>query len=400
MSDCLVEDTKPIEKSSSRCEVIPLILEKHPNADKLSIVRIGGYQAVTQTEQWAGKDRAVYCPPDSMVPIDRPEFAFLNRGKGATYERIKAKKLRGEWSEGLLVAAPPGAQIGDDVSSVLGVQRYEPPEPGVNSGGKSNLTLAGENEPEPFPVPKYDLEAWQKFGYLIPDGTPVVLTEKLHGANARFVYWNNRFYCGSRTGWKREYPCYDHLSVQGLATQMLEANERRKDKSGYEPLSEERAIAQATEVYNKVFSRVKSRNMWWAALFQDRYEGLRDLLENNPGLVAYAECYGQVQDLKYGTEQNEVRLAVFDLWDPKEGFLNYDEFRDLLDLFQAPGVPVLARIPHDRAAIQNLISGPSVASSVDQIREGIVVRPEVEIRDPRVGRLCLKAVSREYLERA
>ena len=36
---------------------------------------------------------------------------------------------------------------------------------------------------------------------------------------------------------------------------------------------------------------------------------------------------------------------------------------------------------------------------VDQLREGVVVRPQVERTDPEIGRIQLKLVSDKYLER-
>jgi len=110
--------------STHKAEVVPVVLEPHPNADRLSIVKIygGGYQVVVRTEDWIGKDRGVYIPPDNVVP-DTPEFAFLKDER-----RIKARRLRGQWSAGLLVPAPPGAQIGEDMTQVLGIVHYEPPE--------------------------------------------------------------------------------------------------------------------------------------------------------------------------------------------------------------------------------------------------------------------------------
>src|SRR5437773_1584681 len=71
--------SKLMADSTHRAEVVPVVLEKHPNADALSIVKIydGGYQCIVRTEDWVGKDKGVYIQPDSLVPLIQPEFAFL-----------------------------------------------------------------------------------------------------------------------------------------------------------------------------------------------------------------------------------------------------------------------------------------------------------------------------------
>ena len=40
--------------SEHRVEVVPVVLEQHPNADKLSIVKVRGWQCVVATSDWAG----------------------------------------------------------------------------------------------------------------------------------------------------------------------------------------------------------------------------------------------------------------------------------------------------------------------------------------------------------
>lgn len=118
--------TNIITNSTHRVEVVPVVLEPHPNADTLSVVHVWNYTVVVRTEDWLGKDRGAYIPPDSVVPRNEM-FAFLGEKT-----RIGAKRLRGILSYGLLVPAPDGAQIGEDVAERIGVTHYgvthyEPP---------------------------------------------------------------------------------------------------------------------------------------------------------------------------------------------------------------------------------------------------------------------------------
>ena len=67
--------------STFRCDVVPVTLEPHPNADSLSLVRVGGYTVCVRTADWEGVDRGVYIPPDSVVPATGPfELQWLPYG--------------------------------------------------------------------------------------------------------------------------------------------------------------------------------------------------------------------------------------------------------------------------------------------------------------------------------
>src|SRR3989338_1193541 len=98
-----------------KVEIVPVKLEPHPNADTLSIVKVFDYTVCVRTVDWQDKSIGAYIPPDSVVPNDA-NFAFL---QGKT--RIKVRRLRGVVSMGLLVPAPAGSQIGQDVAELLGV---------------------------------------------------------------------------------------------------------------------------------------------------------------------------------------------------------------------------------------------------------------------------------------
>ena len=64
-------------KATHRAIVVPIIIEPHPNADKLGIVKVDEHIVCVNKEMWAGKDRGGYIPPQKMVGTQRPEFSFL-----------------------------------------------------------------------------------------------------------------------------------------------------------------------------------------------------------------------------------------------------------------------------------------------------------------------------------
>lgn len=308
----------------------------HPNADRLELIQVGNYTCVVPKGQFAPGSLAAYVEPDYVVP-ETPQFAFL--GARPKDRRIGAKKLRGIWSEGLLTAAPAGANVGDDVMAALGIERWEPPEPGQPGwmGVKGPPLGCIESVPEFIKgVPKYDLENLKKYRDVLTPGELVLVTEKLHGTNARYVWHNGRMFCGSRTQWRKEDP----------------------------------------------------PNVYWGALKQNTW--IEQWCMDNPNVVLCGEIFGAVQDLRYGAQDKEYMFAAFDLWDPYGGF----RFPDGLDREQV--VPVLGEVEFDYEQLKEWAENDSYFGG---IREGLVVQPVCEREHPDVGRVKLKLVSNRYLSR-
>jgi RNA ligase (TIGR02306 family) len=304
-------------------------IERHPNADRLSITRIhGGYPVILRTGEFHEGDLAVYVPVDSMVPEGEPRWAFLKGDR-----RIRAKKMRGVFSMGLLTPIEPGFQEGQDVGALLGITHYEP-----------ILDNPAEDEPDPGLFPTYtDIEPLRRWAEVLHPDEAVVITEKVHGTNGRFVFSDGRLWCGSRTRWKRRSPS----------------------------------------------------SPWWSAAEQ---LSMADKLAQRPDLVVYGEVYGRVQELRYG-QPDGVRFAAFDAFDLLAGaFLDYPDFRALVQQLGIPVVPVLYEGPW-QGAPEGLAEGPTVIGSGAHVREGFVVRPQRERFDDRVGRVILKLHGEGYLTR-
>jgi len=310
-------------------------VSRHPNADALSLTEVRGCPVVLRTGSFVEGDLAVYVPVDAVVDTTVPELAFL-AADGKTTTRVRAKRLRGTFSMGLLVAPPADAQEGDDLAERLRIVKWEEPEP---------VSMAGEQAKAPsLLVPTYELEAWRHYGPMLFDsGEEVVVTEKLHGTNGRFVVdADGRLHVGSHRTWKQ---------VDGTT----------------------------------VWARVA-----------EQY-GLREKLARHPGLVFFGEVYGSgVQDMTYGHAGGRLSLAFFDVFDSVTGdYLSHGAAETMLGELALPTVPVLYRGPLDVALLSRLAEEDSVHGG---IREGVVVRPVVE-RVSMAVRCALKVVSERYLLR-
>ena len=318
--------------STHKVEVVRVgEITKHPNADSLGLVQIWGFTAIVRLGDFQPGDLAVYIEPDYVVPEGGP-FAFLGDKR-----RIKAKRLRGTWSQGLLIHAPEGAAVGDDLMEQLGITRYEPPmQFGTDSDAERPCAALAY-------TPKFDVESLRRYLDVFAAGEPVVVTEKIHGASAKYAFCEDRMWCGSRTQWKRE----------------------------------------------------EGKSIWWRALVLAPW--VETWCRANEDRVLYGEVFGQVQDLKYGAENGEVFFRAFDVLEGNR-WLDSATFRAALPdpLWQA--APVVYEGGFDFAALQELSRGDSRIAA--HLMEGIVVRPFVERTHPEIGRVCLKLVSDRYLERA
>lgn len=180
-------------KATHEAICVKIKLLPHKDSDFLSIVKIDDfYNCVVRTTDWTGIDKAVYVLPDSLVDVTRPEFNFLaadakfdensNPVANGTYARIKAKKLRGVQSYGVLIPYPD-AVIGEDYYDKLGIKRYEPPIKGV-PGESRGYSFGGEVSAPPklgFDASKYDVDSHTHIKKCFVEGEPVWVSLKYHG---------------------------------------------------------------------------------------------------------------------------------------------------------------------------------------------------------------------------
>jgi len=387
----------------------------HPNADRLSILKILGYCAIAAknedgSHRFEPGEAIVYVPENAIVPEDvLKEYGYWNEEKdigmlaGKLGNRVKAIRLRGTLSQGLVLktdyrkqapltwqeawgvsrrANPDNGRfaddhpkageiipsmfygnVGHDVADFLGITKWEPEVP-AGMGGE--VVAASE-----FAY-NYDIENFQTYPtFLVED--IVEVTEKLHGTNFRISY---------RPG--VENPdlfgegniaiCSKGLGAKGLCFKNTESN-----------------------VY--VRAAIELDLIWKLDAVGERLGVPIDL---------FGEVYGVgVQDLHYGTTKPEFR--AFDVRVNGE-FLNSPEKAEFFKELGVQQVPVLYRGPFDLDLLTELRDGTtSVNRKMDAqigpcIREGIIVTA-VDSQTPRqadIGhtlRPILKMVSPEYLTR-
>lgn len=373
-------------------------VEKHSDADALDVVTVlGDYPVIVKRDEYQVGDMAGYIPIDSIVP-DTQQFYFLcpkayekyedengqlqQRMIGPKYQigqvpekyrLIKAKKIRGIYSQGMLIKLYCGrpacqsgvvhyggnpalcdfcstfathAQVGDSIVDYIGLKKWEEPEEENLPGLKKTRTNA-EKAPQGWSMPHYDIDGVRKYLNALLPNEEIVLTEKIHGSNAGFSYDGEKLWVKSRNFYKK--PDED--------------------------------------------------DMWWDIAI--RYD-LENKLKQAPHLVFFGEVYGQVKGFRYDTVIAEGRLMTkirfFDVWDIKKmRYLDYDDRVKLITDLGLDTVPELYRGPWlGKDKMYPYAEGTSTLNN-KHVREGWVLNTLKERYEPRLNaRMQVKLVGEGY----
>lgn len=360
-------------------------IHPHTNADTLGLVFIDGYQVVVKKGDYKAGDLAIYIQPDTIVPAVK-QFEFLWAGKewsdGSVpekYRRITVRRFRKEWSEGLLIPVsefgyihhaqtsncaalipyPDSANdfisVGDDVSG-WGFTHYVEPDPSYVLGTPGRkLTLWQKilkffgYTPKPF-GPKtitgaYDVESLKNYPRLFEQGEEVIVTEKIHGSNARFTFDGKTFWVGSHHRW-----C--------------------KDKT----------------------------NIWWRVA--KKYPWIEELCRDWPHAVIRGEVTPTQKSYPYAEnhgDNTEERFFLFDIQRPDGTYVDKTTILGYPGIMQL--VPVIYHGPYDPATIKALAEGNTLVEGAKHIREGVIVTSARERQVRGVGRAQLKLKSLKFLEK-
>ena len=120
-------------------------IEPIEGADRIELARVLGWQCVVNKGQFQPMDIAVYFEIDSFLPV-REEFEFMRTSSYRKTDimgegfRLRTMKFRGQISQGLLLPVsvfpeiPEGVEVGDDVTELLGIRKWEIEERATTGG--------------------------------------------------------------------------------------------------------------------------------------------------------------------------------------------------------------------------------------------------------------------------
>lgn len=332
-------------KNSIVVEVGEMI--KHPNADMLSTTKVAGdFTVVMNTAQWEetfnkqGNRLAAYIYPEGKIGSKLPQFDFL--GEREKDRVVKAKKIRGIISYGLLTHLPEGDfKPGDCVDEIFEISHYEPDE-GVTISTKADSS----HSPKNISLSKYDVESLLK-GVELFNGVEVVATEKVHGSSCRFLYKDGEIFIGSRNRWVKN----------------------------------------------------DGENIWSKAY--QKNPQIEEFLKSHEGLVLFGEVYGAIKNFHYGLKPGEVDFIAFDVL-RNGGWVKYEEFTDLMHNASILTTFPLYEGVFDLDKLKEIVETDSrlaqynAGKKIPHIMEGTVVRSKEEGFDYRYGRTTGKIISLRY----
>jgi len=154
-----------------------IALFTHSNADSLMLGRVGSYQVVVQKGLYEDGDEVIFAPEKSMLS-GQIKTEFEKYLVGPNNDRVKAVRLRGEISSGIIIPKHlvpdfDSIPMDTDISEQLGIVKYEPPIPTQLAGKVKSFDM-------PF-VGHHDCEHAGVYVNELIDGERVVITEKVHG---------------------------------------------------------------------------------------------------------------------------------------------------------------------------------------------------------------------------
>ena len=415
----------------------------HPNADRLEIALVGGWKSICRKGELQTGQKVVFFPPDSILPPALAEDPPAGRLGVAKYcsplpkneqglrppgYRVKAARLRGQPSFGLVMVIDPSRgdldwPVDTDVAEFYGIEKWEPPL----------KCEAGDSAPEHAWFPKYtDIEHYANYPTAIADGEEVVITEKIHGKNARcglvLVSPENgapqwTWMAGSHDVRRKQYcrktarlDAVDLCQKGYIPTSGVEVGQVIDKDGTFWRVVELRAEDEMRKFFlavqvDKDGNETPTVSEFWMFLDDAMQEALTFIRDNYApaeavrSAVIYGEIFGSgVQDLAYGLASGKRGFRVFDIAVNGE-YLDYDEKARICGRFGLAMVPYLYRGPFSRAVVEQLTDGPTTVCDPKhagrfQGREGIVVTPVKErFSDVLAGRCILKSVSADYLDR-
>lgn len=367
-----------------------LKIEEHPDADRLEIAHVLGYRSVVPRGQFQTGDLAAYIPEQAIVPLPLlQEMGLEGRLAGAQKNRVRAQRLRGVLSQGLVYGGKllKGRQWseGDDCTLLLGIHKYEPPIPPEMSGSLERYSGTEK-------LAAYDVENVKDHLGRIREGEQCTMHEKIHGTLC---------YCVVDTATGKIT-----TSSKGRAASQLVFS------SGVD------------NVYGRMCGQYADDLLQLAQTIRDYSNSNTPPVhtaDNSGGgggdgdglqtVHVFCEVYGRkVQDLTYGCD---LDMAVFDVLLPPPPlaadvghgsttpsswwwYAPQSAIRQALTATRLRPAPLAYEGPFSTEVLDVHTSGKSLVAGASNLREGVVVRPDPE-REDADGRVMLKSVSPDYL---
>lgn len=370
----------------------------HPNADRLEIAKVMGFDIVVAKNKFKKGDLAAYIPEASIVSNHTAEeIGVLGKLDGKKKNRVKIVALRGIYSQGLLfpiqkindhsgiissnknnIVKMKKVELNEDVSEFLEIEKYRVEVPPMFEG-------------DVFPIDvmeriRFDIENIKNYPDIIKEGEDVIFTEKLHGTFTHVVYLPPKYI-------ERENIHYPDAFQSEKGIVMVSS--KQQSHNGYmfkkEGVNSDRNVYLKAVIDNDLLNKLP----------------LSFIHYQNP-VIILAETFGpHIQDLNYGIYKGESKgFRIFAIYTKEDGTrfkpINSDELDNVIENIKLKRVPILYKGKFSKEIMDQFTNGKETISGKQlHIREGIVITPLIERYDSslNLGRVILKNISIQYLVR-
>jgi RNA ligase (TIGR02306 family) len=374
-------------------------LEPIEGADFIERATVLGWHCVVRKGDFKEKDVCIYIEIDAMLP-DIPAFEFLKDPKGKIPEpgfvhRLKTKRLKGQISQGLVMSLKEDFQkwdpkrdlvkVGDDVTELIGIKKYEPPVLASLRTGQAKRTF-------PSFIPRTDEVRVQNIPWIIDafQSKKVYVTVKVDGTSVTYYVKDGQFgVCSHNMEWKKPVPepkwrvivlkFFAKLNSIGFGSHIL--NTLRK--FGY--LRNWQANAKNT--YWEVADQLQ--------IEQRMRDAIQPLIPKNWAIQGEI-CGPGIQKNRLGLKEN--CLFNFDVYDiDKRCYLNHADQKVFIDKLGLRRVPEVGVFLFEWKTVDEVLKAAEGKYDNGHNREGIVIRTVENTDWIHLGRGSFKAVNNFYL---
>jgi RNA ligase (TIGR02306 family) len=322
-------------------------------ADNIEQAVIGGWNTIVKKGTHQAGQLVIVATTDAVIPLELSDkfgvTSYLRKG-----QRVRTVKLRGVYSECLVIPITPGHEVnyseGQDMMVKLGIVKYEPPVKQIQlASGRKIKWRDNQN----FHI-YYKFPNLKNVDGMFTEEDLVEITRKVHGTNARYgivkksklSFWDRvkKFFRLADKWIDYEYIYGSHNCEKG------------SDSQGFYSTDVWRTIAEKYNIKEKLWSYIKNRNV-----------------EVGEGIILYGEIYGAGIQKNYDYGLTDIEFAGFDVKLRGEYLSTYDAWVSIENHLKLPYVEVLhygdwTQEIQDKFTFNNFIEGTKVP------HEGIVIK--------------------------
>lgn len=263
-------------------------------ADNIEQAVIGGWNTIVKKGTHQAGQLVIVATTDAVIPLELSDkfnvTNYLRKG-----QRVRTVKLRGVYSECLVIPITPGHEInyseGQDMMVKLGIVKYEPPVKQIQlASGRKIKWRDNQN----FHI-YYKFPNLKNVDGMFTEEDEVQITRKIHGTNARYGIVRK----GKLTFWDKVRKFFriadawiDYEYIYGSHNV-----EKGSDSQGF----------YSTDVWRTIAEKYSIKEKLWNYAFRNGVDTV------GSGVVLYGEIYGAGIQKNYDYGLTDIEFAGFDV---------------------------------------------------------------------------------------